>query len=355
MDNADSGKVRAEEILVFDSSTFVKEIGLMSHGGSALKHYIHSRGMRLVVPEVVAEECERNLTELAVTKKKEIHSRLRWLGRFHGGMSGWSEPSDEEIAGRAKVLATAQDLGAEVLPEPEEVRKRGVRRNKAERPPSHKSAQWNDCRIWEQCLTLLRTHNVVFVSVDKDFVGHRKPEELHPQLRAEADQVDGGGSLTFHCTMKSLLRDLESEIPPIRDEAIFGFVYEEIASVVEELKSNSGCRPKSTGKVRQTRLTTDNANVIEIRLEVDDSWESDSGATQLTFHLSGSCRYLLTEKQLTELTAREVNLLQTLPDGSKRAVKGSYVSLEAHIVAGAPPIKPEPGILTYDRTDDTVL
>ena len=37
MDNAHSGKARAEEILIFDSSTFVREIGLMSHGGSALK------------------------------------------------------------------------------------------------------------------------------------------------------------------------------------------------------------------------------------------------------------------------------------------------------------------------------
>ena len=220
-----------------------------------------------------------------------------------------------------------------------------MRRNKAERPPSHKSAQLNDCRIWEQCLTLLADQNVVFVSVDKDFLGHRKPEELHPQLRAEAEQVYGGRNLTFHCSMKSLLRELKSEIPPIPPDAIFKFVYDEIASVVEELESNSGCRPKATGDVRQTRLTTEEANIIEIRLEMDDMWESGDGSTKLDFGLSGSCRYLLAERQLKELTAQEVNLLQTQPDGSKRAVKGSYVSLEAHIFAGAPPINPEPGTL----------
>ena len=341
MDSAHSWVTGVEEILIFDSSTFIKEIGLMSHGGSALKHYIHSRGMRLVVPEVVAEECERNLTKHAITKKKEIQSRLQWLGRFYGGMSGWSAPSDEEIVARAKALASAQDLGAVVLPEPEEVRKRAKYRNKVERPPSHKSAQLNDCRIWEQCLALLAYHNVVFISVDKDFVGHRKSEELHPQLRVEADGVHGGRTLQFHRSMKLLLRELESEISAIPDDAIFEFVYSEITSVIEELASNSGCRPKATGQVRQTRLTTEQANIIEIRLEVEDIWESDDGATTLNFQLSGSCRYLLAEKQLTELTAREVSLLETQPDGSKLAVQGSYVSVEAHMFAGAPPIKPE--------------
>ena len=343
MDNHEKGI--AEEILIFDTSTLVSEIGLMSHRGSALKHYIHSRGMQLVVPEVVAEECERNLRERAISKKKEIQSRLNWLGRFHGGMRGWSAPSDEEIAARAKTLANAKTLGAVVFPETQEIKERAEHRNKTERPPSHESAQLNDCRIWEQCLALLARYDVVFVSDDKDFVGHRKPLELHPCLRAEAAQVCGGRNLTFHCCMKSLLRDMESEIPPIPAHTIFQFIYDEIAAAVEELASNSGCRPQSSGDVGQIRLTTDEANIIEIRLEVDDMWESDDGATELDFHLSGSCHYLLEEKRLVALTAREVRLLETQSDGSKRAVKGSYISVDAHFFGGAPPVKPEPAEL----------
>ena len=47
-------KVIADEVLVLDSSTFIKEVGLTKKGASALKHYLfhpgdaagHTRGSR---------------------------------------------------------------------------------------------------------------------------------------------------------------------------------------------------------------------------------------------------------------------------------------------------------------------
>lgn len=57
--------VGAEEVLVFDTSTFIAEIGLMSQKGSALKYYLYCRGTRLVVPQAAAEEYERNLIKQA--------------------------------------------------------------------------------------------------------------------------------------------------------------------------------------------------------------------------------------------------------------------------------------------------
>ena len=115
------------------------------------------------------------------------------------------------------------------------------------------------------------------------------------------------------------------------------FVYNTINGVVHELESNSGCRPKASGAVKQTRLTTDQADVIEIRLEMEDTWVSADETTTMEFHLSGLWHYHLADKQLTDLTVENVRLLTTEPDGSVRAVKGSYVSLSAHIYAGRPP------------------
>ena len=42
-------KVIADEVLVLDSSTFIKEVGLTKEGASALKHYLFHRGTQLVV------------------------------------------------------------------------------------------------------------------------------------------------------------------------------------------------------------------------------------------------------------------------------------------------------------------
>ena len=63
--------VTANEVLVLDSSTFVREIGLTSKGGSALKHYLYLRGIQLVVPEVVAEECEQHPDQTRGGKEKD--------------------------------------------------------------------------------------------------------------------------------------------------------------------------------------------------------------------------------------------------------------------------------------------
>ena len=345
MPNADRKTVTAREVLVLDSSTFIEEIGLMSRDGSALKHYLYSRGTQLVVPAVVAEECERHLTKRAMGKKKRVLDELEWLGRFCGGVGGWSAPGADVIQERALFLATGDGLGAILLPESDVVRTRARHRDQAERPPSHFKAGLVDCTIWEQCLDLLANHDVVLVSADKDFRGHRNSEELHPQLLAEAEEVKGKRKLTFHRSVESLLSDLKSEISPIPDNLVFAFIYDALGDVVQELESNSGCRPTATGDVKQTRLTTDQAEVIEVRLEVEDKWEGADRKTVMDFYLTGSCHYHFTEERLADLNAGNVRLTTTQPDGSLLAVKGSYVNVGAHFYARPRPIEPSPATL----------
>ena len=341
--NAARRTVKAEEMLVIDSSTFIKEIGLMSSKGSALKHYLYCRGTQLAVPEVAAEEYERHLAKLAKKKIEQIQKELGWLAQFCGGIGGWSAPTDDVIEDRAKALAAGNGLGAILLSETDDTRARARFRDQTERPPSHRKAGMEDCRIWEQCLELLSDHDVVFVAADKDFHSHRKPEELHPLLRAEAEDVGAGRSLTFHPNMETLLCELMSEIPPIPNDVIFEFVYHASRDTIQELESNSECRPTSTGTIKQTRLTTEARDVIEVRLKVEDTWESADGATSLRFELSGSCRYHLGDGRLADLETDVVRLLTTKPDGSVRAVKGSHVYLRGRSYIGT--IQPERGTL----------
>ena len=173
-------------------------------------------------------------------------------------------------------------------------------------------------------------------------VATAKKDKLHPQLQAEAAEVGKGRSLTFRPNMESLLSGLRSQISPIPKEDVFAFMYDAISADVQELQSNSGCQPKADGKVTQTLLTTDQAEVIEVRLEVEDTWESPDGAEVADFRLSGSCHYRLADNQLSDLTPSRVDLLTTQPDGSVRAVKGSYVSIgPLHFSTGPPSIEPE--------------
>ena len=335
-------EARAGEVLILDTNTFVAEIGLTSRRGSALKHYLSRRGMQLVVPEVVAEECERHLISRAKGKRANVESNLQWLGRYLGRVSGWQRPNDETIEERARALARAEHLGAVVVRETLGVRGRAKARHQAEQPPSHRKPQLSDCKIWEQCMEMLSRCHVVFVSGDGDFVGRREPDKLHPALHAEAEAIAEDRSWTFHRTMESLLEGLRREIQPIPDDVVFAFIYESIASVVEELESNSGCHPEGVGEVEQKLLTTDQAELLEVRLEVTDTWLSADKTKTLPFHLSGSCHYRLADETLSDLTTSNVRLLTRQPDGSVRAVRGSYVNLSMRATAGTPTIRPEP-------------
>ena len=184
--------IGAEEVLVLESSTFIREIGLMSSKGSTLKHYLYCRGTQLVVPQAAAEEYERNLIEKAKGQVERVRQELRWLAQFCDGIAGWAAPGDDVLESRAEALAKGDSLGAIFLPQTDEIRARAHRRNLDERPPGHHRGEIGDCRIWEQCLDLLSDHDVVFVSADRDFQSHRERNSLHPQLRAEAEQLELG-------------------------------------------------------------------------------------------------------------------------------------------------------------------
>ena len=335
------GKLTAREVLLFDSSTFIEEAGLTSSGASALRHYLYVRGTQLAVPQVVAEECERCLSERVTGKVKSVHAALGWLARFCGGVQGWIPPQDVDIAERVKAVARGETFEAVVIEETSALRHRANERHRAERPPSHRRDSLQDCRIWEQCLDLLRGHDVIFVSSDSDFHGRRQSQKLHPQLRAEADEVPGG-CLTFHPGMASLLSDLSAEVPPLPTEQVLAFIYDAIAEEARELEANSGCRPTSGGTVEQQFFTTDRVDVVEVRLKVNDRWEHREGEEALEFRLSGSCRYRLSDSELCDLSVANLGLYITQPDGAERAVEGSYVNLSFHASSGAPPVRPEP-------------
>ena len=344
-------ELKAKEVLVFDSSTFIHEVGLTSDDASALRHYLHLRGTKLAVPQVVAKECERRLSKLAMKCVKDVNGALDLLSRLYGRVNGWTPPNKNDIAARVKALACGEAFDAFLLNEPPELLQRAKERSNAQRPPSHKKDSPRDCRIWEQCLELLRHHDVIFVSNDKDFCGHQQPEQLHPQLKTEADGVPGGGCLMFHYGMDSLLSDLlRDEIPQLAAEKVFTFVYESVADEVSEFEEKSGCHPESTGTVEQKMFSTSRNDVVEVRLKVKDSWRNAEGGETLEFKLSGSCLYHLSDSELCDLSVFRIGLYKLQPDGTLRAMTGSYHNISAIFYGCAEPIQPGPVDIDQQRS-----
>lgn len=329
------------EVVVLDSCTFIGEAGLTSTQGSALRHYLYVREAKLAVPQVVVEQCERHLRNRAEGQVERVRVALAWLARLCGGVNGWTPPEATRLDERVEAAARGEAFDAVLIEETPALRERAETRHRAERPPSHRKDSLEDCKIWEHCLDLLRDGDVIFVSDDLDFRGRPQTNGLHPQLRAEADAVSGG-RLTFHAGMNSLLSDLSAEVQRLPTEKVFAFVYDAVAEEVRELEANSGCRPTCAGSAEHRFFTTDRADIVEVRLEVTDQWESTKGEESLDFRLSGSCQFRLSDSELCDLSATRMGLYARQPDGTRRAVRGSYVSVSMQAYAGAPSVKPEP-------------
>ena len=367
----------------------------MSPKGYKLGYYLRPRGTQFVIPEAVKEEYKRYLIKEAKRRINKVQEELRQLARFFNPVEGWTACEDTVIEARAEELAMGSQYGAIFLEETKEIRKHAERRYSEKRPPGHtkkKDETSGDCRIWEQCLELLLHHDVIFVSQDKDFLD-RHEKKLHPQLDAEAKKVGAGRrSLSFYSDMNLLLGELKKEIDPIPDDAIFHFIYEgisknrrssthggllahanpphdelshgenalpreggpifpgshdSVSETIEELQSNSKCQPKMTGKITQTWLATEDSDIIEVRLEVKERWESLDGMTSGSFELSGSCRYHLQEERLDNLWADLVQLHITEPDGSVTLVDGGLriIRMGGGGYSAAPVYPPDPIIL----------
>ena len=153
--------------------------------------------------------------------------------------------------------------------------------------------------------------------------------------------------LTFHSSMCSLLSDLRANITPPSDAEVLKFLYEQAAvENVAQMRENSDCRPRCAGPVQLVQLemyTTDKDDVVELRLHVVDRWDGSGIATSQEFRYSGKCLYGLGDGHLSEPRTESVTLVETLPDGSERAVKGSavYVAVTGRLL-GAAPVRARP-------------
>ena len=353
MDSKVMGKIKAKKVLVLDSSTFISEVGLMSEDATALKHYLFNQKTKLVVPQVVIEEYERNLKNRAEGKVQSVLDNLEWLSLFFGSVNGWTRPKDDEIKARVKVLASGEAFGADVLNESPALLQRAKERVNTELPPSHRKDSLPDCRLWEQCLELLRKYDVIFVSEDQDFRGHKKPTQLHPKLKAEAEGVQGGGCLTFHGDMNSLLKVLQrDEIPRLDAKKVFPFIYKSVANKVSEIQEIFGCQPEMSGTVEQKFFSTSQYDVVEVRLTVESLWRNDENDDTYKFNLSGSCQYHLADNELCNLSISRIGLNKLLPNGNLEAVLNrTYADASPTYLGGVEPIKRGPVFLDDPAVD----
>ena len=84
---------------------------------------------------------------------------------------------------------------------------------------------------------------------------------------------------------------------------------------------------------------------MEVRLKVTDKWKSAESEETPGVQTDRFVPLRLGRWQTVRPVGNEHGLYMEQPDGSERAMKGSYVNLSASVYAGARPIKTEPVVI----------
>ena len=164
-------------IVVFDSNAWISEIGLKSSAASAVKFYLKQEGARIGLPEVVRLEATAGLRKNLLKSIDQIKSEHRKLLAGVGKLKELILPTETEV--NIAIAAAFGSLHADILDIPLslESTRSALFKCIAKEQPCDTSEEFRDAIIWSDCLNLLNSDHVYFVTSDKAFYKDRKYEK----------------------------------------------------------------------------------------------------------------------------------------------------------------------------------
>lgn len=320
--------------IVFDTNIWIRDFGLNSGAGAAVRFYIRKTGAVVVVPEVVRLEVEKNFTKkLRDLKKGIIESHGKLLTVF-GKLKEVVLPTDEEIKNRASEILNQLDVRMEEIPFSLDAAKSSFFKILDGQPPSAKNnQQFKDGVIWANCLDLLKEDDVCFVTEDRAFYKDRDYSK-GPALNLQKEAEKYPNTLTLLPGLHELLKDIKEEVN-VDDsrliQGIFETSEEQINEVLDQAEFSLGNSPSITKSLFLTENASQLHTVFNISYDCVD--ETDEERTNAFLTLEGSGLYETDKEEYQNVSITNV-LLKYIDTGGQEQTSG-YVSARASsITAG---------------------
>lgn len=319
-------------IVVFDTNIWKTNLYLKSSAAAAVRFYIHQHRARVGLPEVIRLEVERHLRIDILAMRKTIrteHDRL--LGLFDT-LKEVVLPTDEEV--EALVSKTLSQPGFDLFDVPfgERSAKASFLRTVDKIRPSHKSQQFKDGVIWEDCKQLAECDEVVFVTNDLAFYEDDNLKKGLARVLAEEAQ---------HCRnplrvlpgLSDLMEQLRIPIT-IEERDLADAVWNEFREYVDRLLSDSGFARSSDWTMQKSTFATDNPDTLYIEFGLHSGCEDETseGRTDAVLRIEGDGLYHVGSRTFTDLRPREMSVSFSTPGGARERRASMFAS--AHAVLG---------------------
>lgn len=175
--------------VVLDTNIWLHELALQTPLGSAVRFFLRQGGHKLVVPEVIRLEVEKNLRRELREWRDSIAEDHRKLLAMFGKLHEVKLPSDADIEQRVASVFDASGLDIVAVPfSLESARASLLKAIDGAAPSGPKNQQFKDGVIWADCMQLLEHDDVTLVTEDRAFYFDRAKTDLGPaeNLAAEA-------------------------------------------------------------------------------------------------------------------------------------------------------------------------
>ena len=318
--------------IVLDSNIWLSELGLNTAKGAATRFYIKQKKARLVLPEIVKEEVEKNLFNSLAACSKGIQKNHRQLLAVFGQLKEVILPSDDDIKAKAKGIFDEVKVQLHEIPFTLESARSSLDKINDRKPPSDKSQQFKDGVIWADCLNLLMKDEVYLVTEDKAFFHNRNYNNglaINLKHEAEAHPYD----IKIFSSLSELLEELKTDIEVDKNDLASKFTAI-IADSVNSILDRNGFSISSDASVNVSTYVTEDPDKLFIEFEISYGCEDakGEGRTDAVLLLKGDGYYLLEKKEFLELRNRGEEL-SFYDEGEERKTV-NHVLLVGNIVIG---------------------
>jgi len=312
-------------IIVFDANVWYSQLGLQSPSAAAIRFFLRQRGAKVAIPEVVRLEVTRNLTSRLRQHIETIRAEYRQLLTAFGKLREIVLPTDGDVQARIEELFASLGVETIEIAFSLESARSSFLKTIEKQPPSKAKQQFKDGVLWADCLSLLRTDDVVLVTDDRAFYEDQTPSKgLARNLLEEASACPH--PIRVLSTLSELLDAVREPVTVDADrlqQEFFSRFGESIFGILER----SGFELGGRTRVRLIPFATDNPDIlfVEFEMSFDCADVSGQGRTDCVLALKGDCSFDTRTAAYTDIR----NFGEYL---SFRAVDGTLTERRNHVL-----------------------
>jgi hypothetical protein len=315
-------------ILVLDTNIWKSSLYLKAGAAAAMRFYLHQKGAKVGLPEVIRLEVEYHLrADLRKIRDRIYSDHQRLLGMV-GNLKEVILPDDARIDDVVANFISGLDFDLLETSLTLEAARSSFLRTIDKVPPSHNTQQFKDGVIWSDCLTFAQTDDVTLVTDDKAFYEDGDIKK-GLSLALLADTADLPHHLQVVGSLGALMVDIRAPVN-VSDVLLISAVNTQLGANITGMLDRLGFTRAGNPVVARTFYATETPSTlfVEFRLEFPCEDASGTGRVDAVLTVAGDGQYQVVKQEFHGLNPTDLGITYKTADGVEERRRDAYARAE---------------------------